>query len=139
MDTIKQFASEKIKPYGTNMSDPVERTWTMRDVVSAFVVIALAPFCSPSLQVLHRSITALPHHQEQFNHKAKISLCVFAKASTKVCIRKSSGQQPGQFFYSAGDISLRPLTFFARSLCATRNDSDVARGSLTLRERAPPA
>jgi hypothetical protein len=134
---IKRFASENIKPYGTYVNDAVETTWTIRGAVSAFVLVALASFCSPSLQT-HSSTTSLRHHQEQFNHKGKINFCVLAKTPTKICIRKSSAQQPVQLFYSAGDVSLHRLKFFARSLCTTGIHSDTARGSLTLRERAPP-
>jgi hypothetical protein len=121
-----------------NVSEDIEANWTIRAVVSAFGLIALASFCSPSLQALHSSTTALHHHQEQFNHKGKINFCVLAKTPTKVCIRKSSAQQPVQLFYSAGNVSLRGINFSARSLCATRIHSDITRGSLTLRERAPP-
>jgi hypothetical protein len=121
-----------------NVSEGIEANWTIRAVVSAFGLIALASFCSPSLQALHSSTTALHHHQEQFNHKGKINSCVLAKTPTKVCIRKSSAQQPVQLFYSAGNVSLRRINFSACSLCATRIHSDITRGSLTLRERAPP-
>jgi hypothetical protein len=121
-----------------NVSKGIEANWTIRAAVSAFAVIALASFCSPSLQALHSSTTALQHHQKQFNHKGKINFCVLAKTPTKVCIRKGSAQQPVQLFYSAGNVSLRRINFSARSLCATRIHSDIARGSLTLRERAPP-
>jgi hypothetical protein len=138
MDEIKPFASKKIKPYGTDVSDGVETNWTIRAVVSAFVVIALASFCSPSLQTLHSSTTSAQHHQEQFNHKGKINFCVLAKTPTKVCIRKGSAQQPVQLFYSAGDVSLRRINFSACSLWAPGIHSDISRGSLTLRERAPP-
>jgi hypothetical protein len=135
---IKRFASENIKPYGMNVSEGIEANWTIRAAVSAFGVIALASFCSPSLQALHSSRTVLQHHQKQFNHKGKINFCVLAKTPTKVCIRKGSAQQPVQLFYSAGNASVRRINFSARSLCATRIHSDIARGSLTLRERAPP-
>jgi hypothetical protein len=138
MDEVKRFASQKIKPYGTDVSDAVETNWTIRAVVSAFVVIALASFCSPSLQTLHSSVSALQHHQEQFNHKGEINFWVLAKTPAKLCIRKGSAQQPVQLFYSAGDVSLRRINFSARSLYATRIHSDIGRGSLTLRERAPP-
>jgi hypothetical protein len=137
MEEVKLFASQKIKPYGTNVSDAVETNWTIRAAVNAFVVIALALFCSPGLQTLHTS-TAGAHHREQFNHKDKINLCVLAKTPTKVCIRKGGAQQPVQLFYSAGDILWRRINFPACSLCPPRNHSDIARGSLTLRERAPP-
>ena len=138
MNEVKLFASQKIKPYGTDVSDAVETNWTIRATVNAFIVIALASFCSPGLQTLHGSTAEAPHHREQFNHKDKINLCVFAKTPTKVCIRKSGAQQPVQLFYSAGDISSRGIHFPACSLCPPRNHSDIARGSLTLRERAPP-
>jgi hypothetical protein len=75
MDEIKPFASQKIKPYGTGVSDAVETTWTIRAAVSAFVVIALASFCSPSLQTLNSSTTGAQHHREQFTHKGKINFC----------------------------------------------------------------
>jgi len=120
------------------VSEAIEANRTISAVVSAFGLIALASFCSPSLQTLHGSTTALQHHQEQFNHKGKINFCVLAKTPTKVCIRKGSAQQPGQLFYSAGDVSLRRINFSARSLCATGIPSAITRGSLTLRERAPP-
>jgi hypothetical protein len=87
---------------------------------------------------LHSSTTAAQHHREQFNHKDKINLCVFAKTPTKVCIRKGGAQQPVQLCYSAGDISSRGIHFPACSLCPPRIHSGIARGSLTLRERAPP-
>jgi hypothetical protein len=135
---LKRFASEKNKPYGTDMSDAVETNWTIRAAVSAFVVIALASFCSPGLQTVHSSTAAAQHQREQFNHKGKINLCVLAKTQTKVSIRKGGAQQPVQLFYSAGDISLRRINFPACSLCPPRIHSGIARGSLTLRERAPP-
>jgi hypothetical protein len=138
MDEIKPFASQKIKPYGTDVSDAVETNWTIRAAVSAFVVIALASFCSPSLQTLNSSTTGAQHHREQFTHKVKINFCVLAKTPTKICIRKGSAQQPVQLFYSAGDVSLRRINFPACSLCPPRIHSGIARGSLTLRERAPP-
>jgi hypothetical protein len=138
MDEIKPFASQKIKPYGTDVSDAVETNWTIRAAVSAFVVIALASFCSPSLQTLNSSTTGAQHHREQFTHKGKINFCVLAKTPTKVCIRKGSAQQPVQLFYSAGDVSLRRINFPACSLWPPRIHSGIARGSLTLRERAPP-
>jgi hypothetical protein len=121
-----------------DVSEAIEANRTIRAVVSAFGLIALASFCSPSLQTLHGSITALQHHQEQFNHKGKINFCVLAKTPTKLCIRKSSAQQPVQLFHSAGNVSLRRINFSARSLCATGIPSAITRGSLTLRERAPP-
>jgi hypothetical protein len=121
-----------------DVSDAVGINWTTREVVSAVVVIALASFCSPSLQPLHGSATPVQHHQEQFNHRAKNNFCVLAKTPTKVCIRKSSAQQPVQLVCSAGDVSLHRLNFSPRSLCATGIHSDITRGSLTLRERAPP-
>jgi hypothetical protein len=138
MDTIKPFASQKIKPYGTDVRDAVDTNWTIRAAVSAFVVTALASFCSPGLQTLHSPTEGAQHHREQFNHKGKINLCVLAKTQTKVCIRKGGAQQPVQLFYSAGDISLRRINFPACSLCPPRIHSGIARGSLTLRERAPP-
>jgi hypothetical protein len=138
MEQINPFASQKIKPYGTGVSDTVETNWTIRAAVSAFVVIALASFCSPSLQTLNSSTTGAQHHREQFTHKVKINFCVLAKTPTKICIRKGSAQQPVQLFYSAGDVSLRRINFPACSLCPPRIHSGIARGSLTLRERAPP-
>ncbi|PYK14784.1 MAG: hypothetical protein DME55_14575 [Verrucomicrobia bacterium] len=138
MEQIEPFASQKIKPYGTDVSDAVETNWTIRAAVSAFVVIALASFCSPSPQTLHSSTTGAQHRREQSTHKGKINFCVLAKTPAKLCIRKGGAQQPVQLFYSAGDVSLRRINFSARSLCATGIHSDIARGSLTLRERAPP-
>jgi hypothetical protein len=121
-----------------DVSDAVETGWTTRTVVSAFVVTALASFCSPILQGLHSSTTRVQHHQEQFDHKGKIEFCVLAKTPTKVCTRKGSAQQLVQLFYSASDISLHRLSLSARSICATAIHSEIARGSLTFRERAPP-
>jgi hypothetical protein len=137
MGEVKPFASQKIKPYGTNVSDAVDTKWIGRAAVNAFVVIALASFCSPGLQTLSSS-TAGAHHRAQFNHKGKINLCVLAKTPTKVCIRKGGAQKPVQVFYSAGDISSRRINFPACSHCSPRIHSGIARGSLTLRERAPP-
>jgi hypothetical protein len=108
MDEIKPFASQKIKPYGTDVSDAAETNWTIRAAVSAFVVIALASFCSPSLQTLKGSTTGAQHHRSNLIHKGKINFCVLAKTPTKLCIRKGSAQQPVQIFYSAGDVSLQP-------------------------------
>jgi len=138
VDKVKPFASQKIKPYGTDVSDAVDTNLTIRAAVSAFVVIALASFCSPALQTLQSSTAGAQHHREQFNHKGKINLCVLAKTPTKFCIRKGGAQQPVQLFYSAGNISLRRINFPACSLCRSRIHSGIARGSLTLRERAPP-
>jgi hypothetical protein len=138
MDEVKPFASQKIKPYETDVSDAVDPNRTIRAAVSAFVVTALASFCSPGLQTLHSTTAGAQHHREQFNNKAKINLCVLAKTPTKVCIRKGGAQQPVQVSYSAGDISSRRINFPARSLCPPRIHSGIARGSLTLRERAPP-
>jgi hypothetical protein len=138
MDEVKPFASQKIKPYGTDVSDSVDTNRTISAAVSGFVVIAFASFCSPGLQTLHSSTADAQHHREQFNHKGKINLCVLAKTPTKVCIRKGGAQQPVQIFYSAGDISSRRINFPACSLCPPRIHSGIARGSLTLRERAPP-
>jgi hypothetical protein len=121
-----------------DVNDAVDINWTIREVVSAVVVIALASFCSPGLQPLHGSAPPFQHHQEQFDHKGKNNLCVLAKTPTKVCIRKSNAQQPVQFVRSAGDVSLHRLNFSPRSLFATGIHSDITRGSLTLRERAPP-
>jgi hypothetical protein len=135
---MRRFASQKIKPYGMNVSDGVETNWTTRAVVSAFAVIALPSFYSPSLQSLRTSTTPVHHHQEQFNHKGKINFCVLAKAPTNVGIRKGNAQQPVQLFYSAGDVPLHRLNFSGRSVCAIAIHSDIARGSLTFRERAPP-
>jgi hypothetical protein len=138
MDWIKPFASQKIKPYGTDVSDAVETNWIIRVTVSAFVVIALTSLCSLGLQTLHGSIAGAQHHRGQFNDKGKINLCVLAKTPTKVCIRKGGAQQPVQLFNSAGDVSLRRINFPTCSLCQPRIHSGIARGSLTLRERAPP-
>jgi hypothetical protein len=138
MDEIKPFASQKIKPYGTGVSDAVETNWAIRAAVSTFVVIALASFSSPSLQTLYSSARGAHHHREQFNDKGKINFCVLAKTPTKICIRKGSAQQPVQLFYSVGDVSLRRINFSPRSPCATGILSAITRGSLTLRERAPP-
>jgi hypothetical protein len=138
MHEVKPFASQKIKPYGTDVSDAVETNWTIRAAMSALVVIALASFCSPGLQTLNSSTTGAQHHREQFNDKGKINLCVLAKTPTKVCIRKAGAQQPVKLFYSAEDVSLRRINFPACSVCPSRIHSDIARGSLTLRERAPP-
>jgi hypothetical protein len=138
MDEVMLFASQKIKPYETDVSDSVDTNRTISAAVSCFVVIALASFCSPGLQTLHSSTAGAQHHREQFNHKGKINLCVLAKTPTKVCIRKGGAQQPVQVFYSAGNISSRRINFPACSLCPPRIHSGIARGSLTLRERAPP-
>jgi hypothetical protein len=138
MGEVKPFASQKIEPYGTDVSDAVDTNRTVRAAVSAFVVIALASFCSPGLQTLHSSASNAQHHREQFNYKGKINLCVLAKTPTKVCVRKGGPQQPVQVFYSAGDTSSRRINFSACSLCPPRIHSGIARGSLTLRERAPP-
>ena len=138
MGEVKLFASQKIEPYGTDVSDAVDTNRTVRAAVSAFVVIALASFCSLGLQTLHSSTSNAQHHHEQLNYKGRINLCVLAKTPTKVCIRKGGPQQPVQVFYSAGDISSRRINFPACSLCPPRIHSGIARGSLTLRERAPP-
>jgi hypothetical protein len=138
MEQIKPFASQKIKPYGTDVSDSADTNRPISAAVSGFVVIALASLCSPGLQTLHSSTADAQHHREQFNHKGKINLCVLAKTPTKVCIRKGGAQQPVQIFYSAGDISSHRVNFPACSLCPPRIHSGIARGSLTLRERAPP-
>jgi hypothetical protein len=106
--------------------------------MSAFVAIALASFCSPTLQTLHNSTTPVHHHQEQFDHRGKIEFCVLAKTPTKVCTRKGSAQQSVQLFYSASDVSLRCLDLSARSICTTAIHSEIARGNVTFRERAPP-
>ena len=121
-----------------DVSNADETGWTTRTVVSAFVVIALASFCSPTPKTLHSSATPVQHHQEQLDHKGKIELCVLAKAPTKVCTRKGGAQQLVQLFYSASDISLHRLGLSARSICATAIYSEIARGSVTFRERAPP-
>jgi hypothetical protein len=121
-----------------DVSDAVETGWTTRTVVSAFVAIALASFNSPTLQTLHSSTTPVHHHQEQFDHKGKIEFCVLAKTPTKVCTRKGSAQQSVQLFYSASDVSLRCLDLSARSICTTAIHSEIARGNVTFRERAPP-
>jgi hypothetical protein len=118
-----------------DVGDTVETGWTTRNVVSAFVVIALACFCSPTL---HSSTTPVRHHQEQFDHKGKIEFCVLAKTPTKVFTRKGSAQQSVQLFYSASDVSLHRLNLSARSICAIAIHSEIARGSVTFRERAPP-
>jgi hypothetical protein len=99
--------------------------------------MALASLCSPSLQTLHSFTNPVRRHQEQFNHKGKIDLCVLTKAPTKVCIRKGSTQQPVQLFDSAGDVSLR-LSLSARSIYATAIHFKIARGNSPFRERAPP-
>jgi L-asparaginase/Glu-tRNA(Gln) amidotransferase subunit D len=121
-----------------DVSDAVETGWTARRMMSAFVAIALASFCSPTLQTLHSSKTPVQHHQEQFDHKGKIEFCVLAKTSAKVSIRKGSAQQSVQLFYSASDVSLQGLSLSARSICATAIHSEIARGSVAYRERAPP-
>jgi hypothetical protein len=121
-----------------DVSDAFETGWTTRTVVSAFVVIALASFSSPTLKTLHRSTRSVQHHQEQFDHKGKIELCVLAKVPTKVCTRKGSAQQSFQVFYSASDVSLRRLNLSTGSICATAIHSEIARGNSTFRERAPP-
>jgi hypothetical protein len=121
-----------------DVSDAVETRWTARRMMSAFVAIALASFCSPTLQTLHSSTTPVQHHQEQFDRKGKIEFCVLAKTPTKVCTRKGSAQQSVQLFYSASDVSLHGLNLSARSICATAIHSGIARGSVTFRERAPP-
>jgi hypothetical protein len=121
-----------------DVSDAVETGWTTRTVVSAFVVIALASFCSPTLKGLHSSTTPVQHHQEQFDHKGKIEFCDLAKTPTKVSTRKGSAQQSVQLFYSAIGVSLHRLNLSARSICATAIHSEIARGSVTFRERAPP-
>jgi len=135
---MKSFASKKVKRYGTDVTDAVETNKTIRAAVSAFVVIALASFCSPSLQILNSSATDGQPHREQFNDKGKINFCVLAKTPAKVCIRKGCSQQPVQLFYSADNVSLRRTNFSPRSLCTTEIPSAITRGSLTLRERAPP-
>jgi hypothetical protein len=121
-----------------DVSDAFKIGWTTRTVVSAFVAIALASFCSPTRQTLHSSTTPVQHHQEQFDHKGKIEFCVLAKTPTKVCTRKDSAQQSVQLFYSASDVSLHGPNLSARSICATAIHSEIARGSVTFRERAPP-
>ena len=121
-----------------DVSEPVKTGWTTRTVMSAFVVIALASFCSPTLKTLHSSTTPVQHHQEQFDHKGKIEFCILTKTPTKVCTRKGSAQQLVQLFYSASDASLRRLDLSARSICATAIHSEIARGNVTFRERAPP-
>jgi hypothetical protein len=138
MDEVMLFASQKIKPYETDVSDSVDTNRTISAAVSCFVVIALASFCSPGLQTLHSSTSDAQHHREQFNPKGKVNLCVLAKTPTKLCIRKGGAQQPVQLFYSTGDILLPRINFPACSLCPPRIRSGIARGSLTLRERAPP-
>jgi hypothetical protein len=138
MDEVTPFASQKIKPYGTDVSDSADTNRPISAAVSGFVVIALASFCSPGLQTLHSSTSNARHHREQLNYKGKINLCILAKTPTKVCVRKGGPQQTVQLFYSAGDVSLRHNNLPARALCAPRIHSGIARGSLTLRERAPP-
>jgi hypothetical protein len=120
-----------------DVRETVEKNRRIRVVVSAFVVLALASFCLPSLQTLNNS-TDSGQLQEQFNHTGKLNVCIFAKAPAKISIRKGSPQQPVQFFYSAGDVSLQGLNFFARSICVATIHPGIVRGSLTLRERAPP-
>ena len=121
-----------------DVSDAVETGWTTRTVVSAFVVIALASFCSPTLKTLHSSATPVQHHQEQIDHKGKIEFSALTKTPTKVCTRKGSPQQLVQVFYSASHVSLRRPNLSARSICATAIHSEIARGSVTFRKRAPP-
>jgi len=118
--------------------DAFETGSTTRTVVSAFVVIALASLSSPTLKTVHRSARSVQHHQEQFDHKGKMELCVLAKTSTKVCSRKGSAQQSFQVFYSVSDVSVRRLNLSARSICATAIHSEIAGGNSTFRERAPP-
>lgn len=120
------------------MSDAVKAGWTTRTVVSAFVVIALASFCSPALQTLHSSTTPVQHHQEQFDLKGKSGFCLLTKTPTKVCNRKGSAQQSVQLFYSGSDVSLHRPDLSARSICAAVIHSEIARGNVTFRERAPP-
>jgi hypothetical protein len=120
-----------------DVSDAVETGWTARRMMSACVAIALASFCSPTLQTFHNSTTPV-QHQEQFDHKGKIELCVLPKIPAKVSIRKGSAQQSVQLFYSASDVSLQGVSLSARSICATAIHSEIARGSITFRERAPP-
>ena len=123
-----------------DVSDAVETEtgWTTRTMVSAFVVTALASFCSPTLQSLHSSTTPVQHHQDQFDHKGKIEFCVLGKTTAKVCTRKGSAQQSVQLFYSVNDISLHGLNLSARSICSTAIHFEIARESVTFRERAPP-
>lgn len=120
-----------------DVSEAVETGWTIRTVVSAFVVIALASFCSPTLQSLHSSTTPVQHHQEQFDHKGKIEFCVLGKTPAKVCTRKGSAQQSVQLFCFV-DISLHGLNLSARSICSTAIHFEIARESVTFRERASP-
>jgi hypothetical protein len=122
-----------------DVSDAVETGRTTRTVVSAFLVIALASFCSPALQTIHSSTSPTQHHQKQFDQKGEIEFCVLAKTPAKVSTRKSSAQQLIQLFYSASDVSLQRLSLSARSICATAIHSEIARGSVPFRERAPPA
>jgi hypothetical protein len=110
MGEVKPFASQKIKPYGTDVSDAVDTKWIGRAAVNAFVVIALASFCSPGLQTLSSS-TAGAHHRAQFNHKGKINLCVLAKTPTKVCIRKGGAQNQFRFFILPGTFRRAASTF----------------------------
>ena len=121
-----------------DVRDAFETGSTTRTVVSAFVVIALASLSSPTLKTVHRSARSVQHHQEQFDHKGKIEFCVLTKTSTKVCTRKDSAQQSVQLFYSASDVSLHRLNLSARSICAIAIHSEIARGSVTFRKRAPP-
>ena len=120
------------------MSNAVEMKWTIKAGVSAFVLIALASFCVPSLQTFYSSTTGVQHHRQQFNDKGKVNFCVLAKSPTKLGIRKSSAQQLVQLFCSVGEVSLRRINFPAHSVCLVNIHSGITRGSLTLRERAPP-
>jgi hypothetical protein len=138
MSEIKLFASGKNEPYGTDVSGGIDRKWTNKAAVSAFVLIALGSFCSPFLQTFYGSTAGIQRHRQQFNDDGKVNLCVLAKTSTKVCVRKSSGQQVVQLFSPVGEISSRSVNFPARSLCPLQSNWVITRGGLTLRERGPP-
>ena len=118
------------------VKDPVETNWTSRAAVSAFALVALAAFCAPSLQAFANSTTLVRHQREEA--KQTINCRVFAKGPAKLSLRKVSAQQLFAVFYSAADALLRRPNFSARLISAAESDFDIARGSLTLRERAPP-
>jgi hypothetical protein len=117
VDEVKPFASQKIKPYGTDVSDAVDTNLDHQSSGERFRRYCARIVLLAGLQTLHSSTAGAQHHREQFNHKGKINLCVLAKTPTKVCIRKGGAQQPVQLFYSAGDISSRRINFPACSLC----------------------
>ena len=94
-----------------DVSEPVKTGWTTRTVMSAFVVIALASFCSPTLKTLHSSTTPVQHHQEQFDHKGKIALTHLCGEgggyshvmlpNTKACLFHNDGTQAGRTLVGA--------------------------------------